>query len=75
MIPDRFFYPLAALVVAGLIALAAVYPQGEGTRSPGRFGHPMAAPVVPVAAAPTPPPLPAALSANDGAKVRTGPLP
>jgi hypothetical protein len=40
MTPDRLFYPLAALVVAGLIALAMVYPQGEGARSPGPFGHP-----------------------------------
>jgi hypothetical protein len=40
MTPDRIFYPLAALVAAGLIALAMVYPQGEGDRSPGPFGHP-----------------------------------
>jgi hypothetical protein len=39
MTPDRFFYPLAALFAAGLIALAMVYPQGEGDRSPGPFGH------------------------------------
>jgi hypothetical protein len=40
MTPDRLFYPLAALVAAGLIALAIVYPQGQGDRSPGAFGHP-----------------------------------
>jgi hypothetical protein len=39
MTPDRIFYPLAALVIAALIALAMVYPQGEGARSPGPFGH------------------------------------
>jgi hypothetical protein len=39
MTPDRIFYPLAALVAGALIALAAVYPQGEGARSPGPFGH------------------------------------
>jgi hypothetical protein len=39
MTPDRIFYPLAALVAAGLIALAMVYPQGQGDRSPGPFGH------------------------------------
>jgi hypothetical protein len=39
MTPDRIFYPLAALVAAGLIALALVYPQGEGERSPDPFGH------------------------------------
>jgi hypothetical protein len=39
MTPDRLFYPLMILVVAALIALAMVYPQGEGARSPGPFGH------------------------------------
>jgi Flp pilus assembly protein TadB len=39
MTPDSFFYPVAALVVVALIALAMVYPQGEGARSPGPFGH------------------------------------
>jgi len=34
MIPDRLFYPLAALVIAGLIGLAMVYPQGQGAPSP-----------------------------------------
>lgn len=44
MTPDRLFYPLMALVAAGLIALAMVYPQGQGARSPGPFGHPLARP-------------------------------
>ena len=35
MIPDRFFYPLAALIVAGLIGLALVWPQGQGAPAPG----------------------------------------
>jgi hypothetical protein len=39
MIPDRFFFPLMALVVAALIGLALVFPQGEGERSPAPFGH------------------------------------
>jgi hypothetical protein len=39
MIPDRFFYPLIAVVIAALIALAMEWPQGEGERSWGRFGH------------------------------------
>ncbi len=30
MIPDRLFYPLAALIVAALIGLAMVWPQGQG---------------------------------------------
>jgi hypothetical protein len=36
MIPDRFFYPLAALVIAGLIAAAMVYPQGRGETPPAK---------------------------------------
>lgn len=39
MTPDRIFYPLAALAALGLIALASVWPQGEGDRSPAPFGH------------------------------------
>ena len=38
---DRVFFSLAALVAALLIALAAVWPQGLGARSPGPFGHPV----------------------------------
>jgi len=40
---DRVFYSLAALTAVLLIALAAVYPQGIGKRSPGPFGHETAA--------------------------------
>jgi hypothetical protein len=43
MIPDRFFYPLIVLVIAGLVALAVVFPQGEGEHSWGPFGYPTAA--------------------------------
>ena len=39
MLPDRVFYPLAALLAVALIALASVYPQGQGARSPKPFGH------------------------------------
>ena len=39
MLSDRVFYPLAALIAVGLIALATVYPQGQGARSPKPFGH------------------------------------
>jgi hypothetical protein len=35
--PDAVAYPLIGLVAAGLIALAAVWPQGEGMMSPGPF--------------------------------------
>jgi hypothetical protein len=41
--PDRVFYSLAALSAVLLIAVAAVYPQGIGRRSPGPFGHETAA--------------------------------
>jgi hypothetical protein len=43
---DRIFYPLAALIALAMIALALVWPQGTGMRSPGPFGHPLAAPPV-----------------------------
>ena len=36
---DRLFYPLAAILALALVALAAVWPQGLGDRSPGPFGH------------------------------------
>ena len=42
MIPDRFFYPLAALIVAGLIALALVWPIGQGAPSPSLAKTPLA---------------------------------
>ena len=73
MIPDRFFYPLAALVVAGLIGLALVYPQGGGLPSPGPFKRP--APARPPAAAPVHLPAPVTAPANDASQVRTRPLP
>ncbi len=40
---DRIFYTLAAMLAVFLIALASVYPQGIGARSPGPFGHETAA--------------------------------
>jgi hypothetical protein len=36
--PDRVFFPLAALTALLLIALAFVWPQGLGRRSPKPFG-------------------------------------
>jgi hypothetical protein len=38
---DRFFYPLALTLAAGMILLALVWPQGTGARSPGPFGKPV----------------------------------
>jgi hypothetical protein len=40
--PDSVALPALALLTAGLIALAMVWPQGEGARSPAPFGHPLA---------------------------------
>jgi hypothetical protein len=37
--PDRFFFPLLALATIAVIALALVWPQGLGERSPAPFGH------------------------------------
>lgn len=36
---DRLFFPLIATLAVALVALAAVWPQGLGDRSPGPFGH------------------------------------
>lgn len=36
--PDRFFMPLMALIAFAMIALAMVWPQGYGARSPAPFG-------------------------------------
>jgi Flp pilus assembly protein TadB len=36
---DRFFLPALAALALAAIALAMVWPQGLGDRSPGPFGH------------------------------------
>ena len=36
---DRLYLPFLGLVAAAAIALALVWPQGLGDRSPGPFGH------------------------------------
>jgi hypothetical protein len=36
---DRLFFALLALLVAAMIGLALVWPQGQGERSPPPFGH------------------------------------
>jgi hypothetical protein len=38
MITDRVFFYGLAVLAAALIALAMVWPQGYGARSPGPFG-------------------------------------
>jgi hypothetical protein len=39
--PDQIAFPALALLAVGLIALALVWPQGEGARSAGAFGRPL----------------------------------
>jgi hypothetical protein len=36
---DRLFFPLIGLLALALVALAMVWPQGLGERSPGPFGE------------------------------------
>lgn len=36
---DRVFFSLTGLAVVAMVALALVFPQGEGRRSPAPFGH------------------------------------
>jgi hypothetical protein len=36
---DRFYLPVLALAAIAAVALASVYPQGLGDRSPAPFGH------------------------------------
>jgi hypothetical protein len=40
--PDAVVFPAIGLIAAGLVALALVWPQGEGAASPPPFGHPLA---------------------------------
>ena len=52
---DLIALPLLAILAVAMIGLALVWPQGQGTRSPGPFGQSAAtAPANPMAAsAPT----------------------
>ena len=36
---DRLFFSILAGAAVAMIALASVWPQGYGARSPGPFGH------------------------------------
>ena len=47
---DRVLFPLMGLAAVLMVALALVWPQGVGARSPGVFGHAPARPAVPVKA-------------------------
>jgi hypothetical protein len=39
MLSDRVFFGACAGLAVLMVALALVWPQGEGARSPGPFGH------------------------------------
>jgi hypothetical protein len=39
MLSDRVFYPACATLLVLMVALALVWPQGEGAVSPWPFGH------------------------------------
>ena len=41
---DRVFFSIMLLLAAGIVALAAVWPQGHGARSPEPFAKPLAQP-------------------------------
>ena len=41
--PDSLALGAIAVIAAAVIALALVWPQGQGARSPAPFGHPLAA--------------------------------
>jgi hypothetical protein len=45
---DGVALPALALTAIGLVALALVWPQGQGARSPAPFGHPLAALPAPI---------------------------
>ncbi len=59
---DRVLFPLLGLLALVMIALALVWPQGMGARSPGPFGHAPVQQLKPAAA-------PKAVAAPPGAAV------
>lgn len=71
--PDRVFYPLAALAALVMIALALIWPRGMGAALPS-FGHPLTvpAPIPEIAERPalarTPAPAATASAAPDSRK-------
>lgn len=73
MLSDRVFFGLAAMIAAATIALALVWPQGLGARSPEPFGHPLA-PVPPAAADPQAPTLPTAAPAGAAGAAPAAPV-
>jgi hypothetical protein len=76
--PDAVVFPAIGLIAAGVIALALVWPQGEGAPSPAPFGRPLApisqpAPA-PVAGAPGRRPVPPTQTASSLERGRAAPF-
>jgi len=73
---DRLLFSLMGLTSVMMIALAMIWPQGLGARSPGPFGHPpvqqSAAAKAARARASSPPPVlsmaPSAAAASPGSR-------
>ncbi len=55
---DRLYFSLMGLAAVAMIALALVWPQGMGARSPDPFGHEVVRPVDKPAPDPAPSLLP-----------------
>jgi hypothetical protein len=55
---DRAYFSVLGLAAAAMIALALVWPQGMGARSPGPFGHAVTHPAKTRASGPSPSLLP-----------------
>lgn len=68
---DAVFYPVIALLAAGLIALGLQWPQGQGARSPSPFGHALAPLPQPLAPPRAAKPSPAALRGREPAPSTT----
>lgn len=47
---DRLFFTLSAVAAVAMVALALVWPQGTGARSPPPFGHDLIQPEAEAAA-------------------------
>ena len=59
---DAIFFSMVGLLAAGAIALALVWPQGLGDRSPAPFGHPLSPELAATVTPPKPAPAPVAIA-------------
>ena len=72
---DRLYFSLMGLAAAAMIALALVWPQGMGARSPGPFGHEVVRPVETPAPAVSPSLLPIPTAPAAPTLPETAPVP